>query len=129
MNYEMKRKRRLSGKPPIKYAFGFYEQIKNNKESDTTDWIKREKNLGQRYQKRVPVGLGFLDDTKAFFNKTKDDATNLFNKTTSDANDFITKVKYGRTDLSPKVKSILNQHGTATILYARVGRKPITSAI
>ena len=118
MNYEMKRKRRLSGKPPIKYAFGFEEHIKNNKEFDASVWVKREKNLGQRYQKRLPVGLGIVDDAKSFLKKKYDDA-----------NDFITKIKYVRTDLSPKVKKILEQHGTATILYARVGRKPITSAI
>lgn len=70
----------------------------------------------KRHRKRT--GNGIIDDTKAFFNKKYDDA-----------NDFITKVKYGRTDLSPKVKKILEQHGNSTILYARVGRKPITSAI
>lgn len=102
----------------MKHAYGFAEHIKNNKEFDASDWVKREKNIGQRNQNRVPVGLGIIDDTKAFFNKKYDDA-----------NDFITKVKFGRTDLSPKVKKILEQHGTATILYARVGRKPITSAI
>ena len=58
-----------------------------------------------------------------------DDAKQIFNKTKSDANDLFTKVLWGRTDLSPKCKKILEQHGQATILYARVGRKPITSAI
>jgi hypothetical protein len=102
----------------MKHAYGFAEQVKNNKEFDASDWVKKEKMLGQRNQKKVPVGLGIIDDTKSFFKRQY-----------NDANDFITKVKYGRTDLSPKVKKILEQHGTATILYARVGRKPITSAI
>ena len=73
--------------------------------------------LNQRKPK-IPLGLGITDDTKEYVNKKY-----------NDVNDFITKVKYGRTDLSPKVKKILEQHGNATILYARVGRKPITSAI
>ena len=58
-----------------------------------------------------------------------DDAKNWINKKKSDANDLLTKVLWGRTDLSPKCKKILDQHGQATILYAQVGRKPITSAI
>jgi hypothetical protein len=36
----------------MKYAFGFAEHMKNNKEFDASDRVKREKMLGQRNQKR-----------------------------------------------------------------------------
>ena len=77
-------------------ACGLAEKIQNNKEFNESNWVKKEKMLGQRNNQRIPLGLGVIDDTKEYVNKKY-----------NDVNDFITKVKYGRTDLSPKVKKIL----------------------
>lgn len=89
----------------------------------------------RKYIKKLK-GDGIFDDTKNFFNKTKNDITrtaqdtgNTLNKTANDAKNLLTKVMYGRTDLSPKVKGILDKFGDATILKATVGRTPVQGFI
>ena len=48
-------------------ASGLAEKIQNRTEFDTSDWIRKERMLGERFKQRVPVGLGIFDDTRAFF--------------------------------------------------------------